>query len=352
MAGCNSVIENRKLKEDIAKHANKNVWAAGDGKQNKPKPFPVADSCCSSKTRLTPLTFNKFYGQGDAETRGSYDVDDRKRIDSKSIDHDCCIFHDGCSKDLQHFLTYQMPSKIREPSFGLRRSYSLELRPPYLEDRSWTTGRKKCSMRPSTAPEDGIYEIYRTMEPLRDCSAYRKLIEPVHKQEQERSRPKPSRIPVYSKKHWESGPAKEYVKIPCECGKDSLTNPSNRGWRLEGHAIYCPKAAIAYRCYLNNKLESLFRVISKRQYCGNIIDSSSHARWMRMAGIYQDEDASYFKKFAKNRMVLPISEYKSALQKMCEECNMDYWEVLRRMTNIEIGTSDSNSSSASWRSGR
>ncbi|GFX16057.1 hypothetical protein TNCV_4703151 [Trichonephila clavipes] len=154
MAGCNSVIENRKLKEDIAKHANKNIWAAGDGKQNKPKPFPVADSCCSSKTRLTPLTFNKFYGQGDAESRGSYDIDDRKRIDSKNIDHDCCIYHDGCSKDLQHFLTYQMPSKLREPSFGLRRSYSLELRPPYLEDRSWTTGRKKCPMRPSTAPEE------------------------------------------------------------------------------------------------------------------------------------------------------------------------------------------------------
>ncbi|GFQ77891.1 uncharacterized protein TNCT_547211 [Trichonephila clavata] len=155
----------------------------------------------------------------------------------------------------------------------------------------------------------------------------------------ERNRPKPSRIPVYAKRHWESGPAKECIRIPCECGKDSIPNPSNRAWRMEGHAIYCPKATIAYRCYLNNKLESLFRIISKRQYCGNIIDSSSHARWMRMAGIYQDEDASYFKKFAKNRMVLPISEYKSALQKMCEECNMDYWEVLRRMTNVEIGTS-------------
>ncbi|GFX16056.1 uncharacterized protein TNCV_4703141 [Trichonephila clavipes] len=161
-------------------------------------------------------------------------------------------------------------------------------------------------------PAYGIYEIYRALDPLRDCAAYRKLIEPVHKQEQERNRPKPSRIPVYSKKHWESGPAKEYVKIPCECGKDSLTNPSNRSWRLEGHAIYCPKAAIAYRCYLNNKLESLFRVISKRQYCGNIIDSSSHARWMRMAGIYEDEDASCFKKFANPILIASFSKDKKA----------------------------------------
>ncbi|GFS80127.1 uncharacterized protein NPIL_681141 [Nephila pilipes] len=150
-------------------------------------------------------------------------------------------------------------------------------------------------------------------------------------------RTKTSRIPVYSKKIWESGVSKEFVRVPCECGKDSIASPTKRGWRMEGHAIYCPKAAIAYRCYLNNRLETLFRTISKRKYCGNIIDASSHGRWMRLAGIYQDEDASHFKKFAKNRVVLPISEYKSGLQKMCEECNMEYWDVIRRMTSIDLG---------------
>ncbi|GFS80123.1 uncharacterized protein NPIL_681121 [Nephila pilipes] len=159
---CNSVIENRRMKEVIAKQGiNKNIWTANDGKQNKQKAQPVAEGCCPSKVRLTPVRANKFYGQGDADLKRIYDIDDRKRNDSKNIEHDCCFYHDGYSKDFRHFITsYQRPSKVRDQSFGLKRSYSLEFVPPYLEDKSWIGSRKKFPIRPNTAPEGNFQYHY------------------------------------------------------------------------------------------------------------------------------------------------------------------------------------------------
>ncbi|GBO11841.1 hypothetical protein AVEN_47870-1 [Araneus ventricosus] len=121
-------------------------------------------------------------------------------------------------------------------------------------------------------------------------------------------RPRSSKIPVYRKKCRPARPVSKNLpkferavnKEPeCTCYREILAGPMQKGWRVEGHAIYCPKSVVAYRSYLNTKLENLFRVISKKKYCGNIIDAASHSRWMRLAGVGVDEDAACFKKHAK-----------------------------------------------------
>ncbi|KAF8788351.1 hypothetical protein HNY73_009860 [Argiope bruennichi] len=370
---CNSVIENRKLKENFVKHnaKQKSIWSSIAGKINQQKPCFAQDSRGPNKGLLNPASFGKLLNRNEADTKQA-----NERGDGTNSSRECCIYHDaavGFSKEFPRFLP-RSARKLQlqeQPSYSLRRSLSLESCYP-AEDKKQLASRQLLQMRHILSPIDSSAGICLSLDSDKNYAPFGEFIDLSPGKHSERSlsslnmfvedhRPKASKIPVYRKKH---RPAKVSKRLPkqfesairkepeCTCYRELLASPLQRSWRVEGHAIYCPKSVVAYRSYLNTKLENLFRVISKKKYCGNIIDAASHSRWMKLAGVGVDEDAAYFKKFAKGRVVLPISEYKGALQKLCSEKNLDYWDLVRKMTDIEISSADSNSTISGWKGSR
>ncbi|XP_015909599.1 uncharacterized protein [Parasteatoda tepidariorum] len=105
-------------------------------------------------------------------------------------------------------------------------------------------------------------------------------------------------------------------------------------WNRRQTKSSCLSISIAHRSLLNTNFEKKFPEFTKKIYRGNIMDYVSHSKWMKQAGIYQEENAAGFKRYAQKKVVLTLPEYKEALAKICEDYGLDYWEVLIKMTNV------------------
>ncbi|GIY35978.1 uncharacterized protein CDAR_382971 [Caerostris darwini] len=348
---CNSVIENTRAKENFLKHTQRprSVWTSTSVKTNQQTPCPIPEGRYPSKILPSPISILKSHSLNDPEIKRIYESCEKKWSDSKNLGPQYFPYNGGLPKDYSPYLSPSPRLRdFRERCSGLRRSSSMDFLSS-SEDRSWLHNRKKIPNHQSPALENKFHEPSRPSQPAKDSLMLEKLANSISRQHQiicetspktlvEDHHPKSTRIPVYRRKFTKYHSERNVSKVSvCSCQREALANPSMRNWKVEGHTIYCPKTVVAYRSHLNFRLEKLFRVISKKKYCGNIIDAASHSRWMRMAGVSEDEDAFYFKRFAKGRVVLSIGEYKQAVQSMSIENNLDYWEVVRKMVNIDVG---------------
>ncbi|KAG8198509.1 hypothetical protein JTE90_017374 [Oedothorax gibbosus] len=219
---------------------------------------------------------------------------------------------DLCSKVIP--TTERCHKTTRDDDFDvLRRSRSLDSREVFVGGRNTEWHIKYNSLRMQN--EETQKKSSLPLEGSEGSTRHRKSIYSTVYESKDR------RIPQFT-------PMKS--KIPVLLNTFS---PDYKSTHRDYRYVNCRQRApnVAHRCRVNAAFEKMFHKMCTKKYRGNIIDCTSHRKWMREAQVDIDEDGKCFKKCAKGKMTLNITEYKCAIKRMCDVVGSDYWEVLEKM---------------------